>query len=417
MKTILSILILLAYSNTVFSQKFINGNFEIHNANFDQINLSNEALNSMLSSVTAFGSYGDVDIIKSSNYGGSGAQNGTWYIALTGGKTDIVAIELDRNLIKGKKYSISFYDRKTNGYQATSVQIGLSETNQTIGDIIYTCLEAPILNTWTKRVFTFTAPNNGRFITVQMPEGSISDWVNIDNFNFENIKQNNTCDSIIQIETSTTNILKGNEVILNAFGSENYKWINNINSEVLIGSQIRFQANTDVTYTVISNQANCPTLKSSITIHVSEPILKDTIINLIDTTLLPKKVKFTKSRLNGRKYKIQEHLLVDNHEIKIQVYDKNRVDGDIVAIYLNGELIGDNIQVSNNKKELIIRLNPGKNILVMYALNLGKIPPNTAALAIYDGKKRARITTLVSDFKKSGAIEIINDESTISMHH
>lgn len=417
MKTLLFILIFCSVYADSFSQKFINGDFEIHNAIIDQINLSNDDLNKTLSGVTAFGSYGDVDIIKSSNYGGSGAQQGTWYIALTGGKTDIIAIEITQNLIKGKKYSVSFYDRKTPGYQATSLQIGLSEQNQSFGDIVYTSSEAPLLNTWTKREFTFIAPNNGKFLTVQMPEGGISDWVNIDNFNFENTKQNHICDSIISITASQTIIQKGEYIILSAQGGENHKWVNNVNSEVLKGSEIKVSPNENITYTVISNQQNCPNLKSSISIQVLNKTSTDTLIQIPDTINIPKKVKFTKSRLNGRKYKIQEHLAVDNREIKIQVYDKNRVDGDIVAIYLNGELISENLQVSNNKKEITLTLNPGKNILVMYALNLGKIPPNTAALAIYDGKKRARITSLVSDFKKSGAIEIINDESAISMHH
>jgi hypothetical protein len=222
----LFLLLFIPYSINLFSQKFINGNFEIHSALIDQINLSNDALNNLLTGVTAFGSYGDVDIIKSSNYGGSGAQQGTWYIALTGGKTDIVAIEINQNLIKGKKYSISFYDRKTPGYQATSIQIGLSEQNQVFGEIVYTSSEAPLLNTWTKREFTFIAPNNGKYITIQMPEGSISDWVNIDNFNFENTKQNHICDSIINITASHKTIHIGDNIILTANGGGNHKWIN-----------------------------------------------------------------------------------------------------------------------------------------------------------------------------------------------
>ena len=42
----------------------------------------------------------------------------------------------------------------------------------------------------------------------------------------------------------------------------------------------------------------------------------------------------------------------------------------------------------------------------MHALNLGKVPPNTAAISINDGAKK-KIITLVSDLKKSGAVEII----------
>ena len=116
--------------------------------------------------------------------------------------------------------------------------------------------------------------------------------------------------------------------------------------------------------------------------------------------------KFHHHKINGRRFHVQESLTVLNNEVTIQVWDKNRVDGDEISLYLNGEPILENYTVSKTKKTITVKLQPGSNIIVMHALNLGRVPPNTAALNINDGIKKTNIT-LVSDLHKSGAVEII----------
>lgn len=110
-------------------------------------------------------------------------------------------------------------------------------------------------------------------------------------------------------------------------------------------------------------------------------------------------------KVNGRRFEVQESVTVNSNVVTVTVWDKNRVDGDEISLYLNEELILDRYTVSKEKKEIILNLKPGKNILVMHALNLGRVPPNTAALKINDGSINKNIT-LVSDLKKSGALEI-----------
>ncbi len=412
----IAILILGFLSFNVLAQKFINGDFENTTATIDQINLSNEALNNMLPGVTAFGSYGDVDIINSSTYGGSGAKSNKWYIALTGGKTDIVSLELTGNLVKGKTYSISFFDRKSSGYEASAMQIGLSDSNNDFGTIIYTSDKSPELNVWNKRVFSFVAPNNGKYITVQMPEGSISNWVNIDGFNFENTNQKNclVCDTMLTVIASSHKIKKGLSVSLTASGGYKYTWSSNNKNILDTGNVITFIPQSSATYTVVSKRPGCPDIEATVFIEVYVPK------ELIDTVpeiepIVPKYIKFTKRHLNGRRYKVQQTITSDHKTVKVSIYDKNRVDGDIVSIYLNGMLIVENFQVTHQKKEFNLELKEGSNVLVMYAINLGRIPPNTAALEINNGEKRKKITTLVSDFKNSGALELLYNDNALSM--
>jgi len=74
----------------------------------------------------------------------------------------------------------------------------------------------------------------------------------------------------------------------------------------------------------------------------------------------------------------------------------------------------ENLEVTKEKKEIILNLNIGSNTLVMYALNAGRIPPNTAAIAV-NNKGKYKISTLVSDFNTSGALELVYDPDGVAM--
>ena len=407
MKHLFCIIQILIFQS-LFSQKIINGNFENNSANGDQINLSNVDLNSKLPGVTAFGSYGDVDIITSGTYGGGGAQDKSWYIALTGGGTDIVALSLSSPLIKGKIYTLTFYDRKDAAHQTSPIVIGISNSNNSVGTIVYSCPEEPVLRTWTKRTCTFKAENNEQFITVQMQSGGISDWANIDNFFLGDGK----CQEELTINTSSLSIHKGESITFTVSGGNVYTWSSSTELNVFNGSEITFHPLYNTIYNVNSKQTGCADISATIAVKVIET-KKDTVIvkqfvpidTIVQEVLTHKHVKFTKRKLNGRKYKVQESLDVTRGTIKLMVWDKNRVDGDVVSIYLNGELLEENLEVTKIKKEIEINLHSGRNVIVMFAINLGKVPPNTAAIGIKE--YRHRFITLVSDLKYSGALEII----------
>ncbi|MEO6305710.1 MAG: hypothetical protein ABIP51_21345 [Bacteroidia bacterium] len=409
------LLVLIFISKLIVCQSFVNGNFENNTANgADQINLSNESLNAMLPGVHSFGSYGDVDIIRSTTYGGSGAQNKEWYIGITGGGTDIVALSLNQSLIAGKKYTLSFYDRKHGAHPSNPIQIGLSTLNSSFGSTVYTSPEAPVLNTWTQRTFTFIAPNSGQFITVQMPEGNINEWANIDNFSFGESK----CTDVLTLQASKNIIEKGESVTLTANGATTYTWgsisvLNSLNERI-----VNDQPFSTTVYTVKSQQEGCTMLTATVEVKVNIPFKKDTVVVINDKVIdsIETKtyhIKYNRHRLKGRKLDIQETVEVTDPTVKLLVWDKNRIDGDIVSIYLNGQLIEENLVVSKEKKEIIIKLQAGSNMVVMHAINLGRIPPNTAALSLNNNKHK--LITLVSDLKKSGTLEIIYNPEAISV--
>ena len=125
-------------------------------------------------------------------------------------------------------------------------------------------------------------------------------------------------------------------------------------------------------------------------------------------------LNFNRRKLNGRKLLIQETVNVTESTIKLMVWDKNRVDGDIVSIYVNGQLIKENLEVTGTKKEIIVHLQMGSNFIVMEAINLGRVPPNTAAISINNVTKY-KLTTLISDLKKSGTVEIVYNPDAVAV--
>lgn len=407
--------VLVMVSGLGFGQTFLNGNFEITTATYDMINMSNSECNEKIRDVYSFGSYGDVDIIKSSAYGGSGAQDGTWYLAITGGGTDIVSLTLSQPLVQGKKYTISFFDRKVASYPASPIQIGLSEVNNAFGEVIHTTSETAVLNKWTERTFTFVAPNNGKYITVQMTQGGIQEWVNIDNFSFKNPK----CDPAIFIQASAYNLEAGNSATLSVTGGANYTWESASTLNSSIGNVVVAKPASTTVYTVTSHQKGCEALTATVTIMVVKPVQKtysDTLLKAIkkDTVIAVKRdtahiinthVPFKKRRFLGRKLDVQQKIEVTNNRVKVSVWDKNKVDGDEVAIYVNGVLVCEKVVVTKTKKDVFLDLMPGKNIIILHALNLGSVPPNTATLGINDGTK-SKLVVLISDMKNSGVLEI-----------
>jgi gliding motility-associated-like protein len=187
-RTLCLLVALVHLSVLSYAQTILNGDFENNTAAGDMINTSNAVFGSYVNNVYGFGSYngggaagGNLDIINSNNYGGL-AQSGAFYIALTLGGSDAVALQLSSPLIAGNTYSLSFYDRKPAGYVTDNIQIGLSAANNTFGTLVHTA-PMPVNNVWSLRTVTFTAPLTGSYITVRTGGAfNVSGWVQVDHF-------------------------------------------------------------------------------------------------------------------------------------------------------------------------------------------------------------------------------------------
>jgi hypothetical protein len=102
---------------------------------------------------------------------------------------------------------------------------------------------------------------------------------------------------------------------------------------------------------------------------------------------------------------VLQTLDIQNDSIAVDFYDNGYVDGDTISVFLNGKLVSQHLGLSEKPATLTIRLdrNVPQNELVMYAENLGSIPPNTALMVVRDGKKSYNVT-ISSDTEKSGTV-------------
>ncbi|MEP7238546.1 MAG: hypothetical protein ABI685_11795 [Ferruginibacter sp.] len=89
----------------------------------------------------------------------------------------------------------------------------------------------------------------------------------------------------------------------------------------------------------------------------------------------------------------------------ISLYDNGEVDGDTVSVLMNGEVIMPMVGLSTNavRKTIYTKDITDSIQIVMYAENLGSLPPNTGLLIVYDGKQRYEIR-FSGDLKKNSAI-------------
>jgi len=101
---------------------------------------------------------------------------------------------------------------------------------------------------------------------------------------------------------------------------------------------------------------------------------------------------------------------INNPTFKVDLYDNGDIDGDSISLFYNGKLLLSHKKLSDKPLTLTLDAsndNDEPNELIMYAENLGSIPPNTALMIVTDGDKRYEIR-IASDLKKSGSIRFVH---------
>jgi hypothetical protein len=106
-----------------------------------------------------------------------------------------------------------------------------------------------------------------------------------------------------------------------------------------------------------------------------------------------------------RSKQIIKTILVDTTTFRVDLYDNGQIDGDTVSLYFNGKLMISKERLSAKPITLKIKINPeiSDNDLVMYAENLGSIPPNTSLMVVHVGDKRYEVNITSTD-QTSGTI-------------
>ncbi|MBI3509492.1 MAG: T9SS type A sorting domain-containing protein [Bacteroidetes bacterium] len=165
------------------AQDFVNGSFE-QNGNLCLINASTTVFNANMKNVHAFGSFRKPDI-ASSDCGFGDAKDGNWFVGLATNvqgevRSEAITLELNAPLVKGNNYSLNFWTRKR--AFAPDIEIGQSTSDSTSGEIFYTASANSIGTDWTQITLRFTAPNNGKYISVRAVNPNTNSGVWLDAF-------------------------------------------------------------------------------------------------------------------------------------------------------------------------------------------------------------------------------------------
>ena len=107
--------------------------------------------------------------------------------------------------------------------------------------------------------------------------------------------------------------------------------------------------------------------------------------------------------LEKRDNELVRQIVADHDSLSVTLYDNGEIDGDSVTLIYNNQIVTTHQLLSAKPVTFTIKVAKGSpNELVMYAENLGSIPPNTALMVIYDGGKRYELN--VSSTKNSNGM-------------
>ncbi len=134
---------------------------------------------------------------------------------------------------------------------------------------------------------------------------------------------------------------------------------------------------------------------------------RDGLVNLWSRKLPDEEIekKERPKDFGDRKIELQHQMKVENQEIELLFWDQEKLDNDSISVFFNGEWILENHKLERTKTSVFIKLNKGKNYVLIHALNEGEISPNTVAVTVNDGRVD-RVFSIRTDMERSGAIKL-----------
>jgi hypothetical protein len=111
--------------------------------------------------------------------------------------------------------------------------------------------------------------------------------------------------------------------------------------------------------------------------------------------------------LQPRQKDLVKILVVDTSLIRIQLFDNAEIDGDTITVLINDKLVLYRQMLTDKPLTLNFNAFPGVEYeLVMYADNLGTIPPNTALMVVQAGTTKIDVF-LSSSEQQSAAVKFV----------
>lgn len=98
-----------------------------------------------------------------------------------------------------------------------------------------------------------------------------------------------------------------------------------------------------------------------------------------------------------------ETIQVNARKLKVRVWDHNTIDGDIVSLKWADTWVLSEYTLTGEAREIEVTLQGFEQRLILFANNVGQVPPNTAMISVFDGVKVHRIE-LNADFEHSESL-------------
>ncbi len=136
------------------------------------------------------------------------------------------------------------------------------------------------------------------------------------------------------------------------------------------------------------------------------PVISDPLKTVVSSNKKIDDLILQTKTIGGRVTEFTQEVVFKSDSLMLSLYDNGEIDGDTVSVYINGEMVmaRQGLKASAIKKTIYIK--PGDNndfTLVLFADNLGKYPPNTGLLVVYDGEDVYHLR-FSSDLQKSSGI-------------
>ncbi len=146
---------------------------------------------------------------------------------------------------------------------------------------------------------------------------------------------------------------------------------------------------------VNSNKSPDQKISNTVSLNIPASQKKETI----------EAVKELPAIVASRKNESMQDIYFKNDSLVLSLYDNGIVDGDTVSVFLNGENIisKQRLKEAATKKTIYISERSDSVQLVLFADNLGTIPPNTGLLTVRDGDDIYQVR-FSADLQKNASI-------------
>ena len=141
-------------------------------------------------------------------------------------------------------------------------------------------------------------------------------------------------------------------------------------------------------------------------VQVWKPSYDDT---LVTANITPRKVinYVTEKQYTERENLIVNEIEVESDSLQVSIYDNGEIDGDMISLFYNRQLILNNQKLTHKSIKINLTLDSllASNEISMFAENLGLIAPNTALMIVDDGKNKFELR-VSSNLQKNATIRI-----------